>query len=182
MKKGPRKQGAIADSARKFVVSELIKVPLAREKAGRHIDTKQIHPLLEKCAAFAKKHGCYVFAIRTSQGATPVYVGRATKQTLGKEAFSADKLNKANCALQQWKKGTLVLAFVTPEDDRRNVAEKSIKEIEDVLIQYAHERNPNVQNERGIIKYRWFIDGVFNSNPGRPAEKCNRFRAMLGID
>lgn len=166
---------------RRFVVSEMIKLPLNIEKGGRCLNVKGAREILAQHGDFTEAYGCYVFGIRAGRGYKPVYVGKATEKFLGKEALDTDKIRKINQALLKNRKGTLVVAFVVPEKKRGAKPTTLIDEIEYVLIQYAYEKNPQIENKYDIFRCGWCIDGVKNHGPGHPSEDSIEFRRLIGI-
>ncbi len=175
-------------SPRKYIVSELIEVPIVREIAGQYVHSTEARDAVrEQHPDFTDKHGCYVFGIKTKTGVNPVYVGCAGKRPLGFEAFTSHKRATLAEALAYYPNAKLFIAFVVPEDDE-DVSD--IKEMEGVLIRYASEKNPDILNEVKPSAGRnakeggdcsWYIDGVFNGGRGRRSQAGKAFRAMVGI-
>ena len=173
---GPKK-----DCARKFVVSDILDLPLANQPGGRQLDESGARKEFQRNKAFTSQCGCYVYGIRAAKGIKPVYVGKAVDQPLMTEALSSDKIRKINNAILKTRKGTPVVAFVVPDKKPGALPRSQINEIEGVLIQYAYAKNSDIENENGIYEPRWYVDGVINSNPGRRSEKAKAFRSMIGI-
>lgn len=169
------------ENARKFIVSEIIQLPLIQEKCGRHLDETGAKKIFGRHRKFTEAQGCYVFGIRAGKGYKPVYVGKTTLQTLGEEVLSDGTVGKINRALLRNKKGTLVVAFVIPENKPGPNPSKLIDEVESVLIQYAYQKNPEIENENGIYQCAWFIDGVLNCPQGKPRDESRIFRRLVGI-
>lgn len=166
---------------RKFIVSELVELPL-HQGVGRErwLNKKEAKRLFKKHPKYTDAHGCYVFGIRT-KGFKPVYVGKATEQSLGTEALSDHKVLKINSALRKNRWGRLVVAFVIPEKKSGRPPKNLIEEIEHVLIQYAYAKNPQIENVHGISLCGWFIEGVMNRIKGRPSAEAEEFRQLVGI-
>lgn len=167
---------------RKFIVSEMIELPLIQEKGGRRLDTKGARTCFEQHGEYTNAHGCYVFGIRAARGYKPIYVGKAIEQSLGDEALTQDKILKINNALLKNLRGTLVVAFVIPENKPGPCPQKLIEEIEYVLIQYAYQKNRQIENENGIYLCSWCIAGVMNRGQGRPTAESKKFRQLVGIN
>lgn len=171
----------INDNARKFIVSELLELPLIQERAGRRLDAKKAKDIFAKHPKYTKAKGCYVFGLRAARGYKPIYVGKTTDQTLGRESLSDGTVRKINMALLKTRKATLVVAFVIPETQPGACPQKAIGEIESVLIQYAYQKNPQIENENGICRCGWYIDGVLNRGQGKPPAHSREFRRLVGI-
>ncbi|MEL6499728.1 MAG: hypothetical protein AAFZ67_11620 [Planctomycetota bacterium] len=130
-------------------------------------------------AHLRKKQGCYVFAIRAGKGFKPWYVGQASKG-FEQETFTYHKREHYNSALFRGTRGTPVLFFVTPPDNKRKVAQKELTHMEKELIQYALAKNPdlcNVQHTRNVPQ--WSIRGVIRSGQGKPTTAAKQFRLMM---
>ena len=169
------------DGARMFTVSEILDLPVIKQRGGRHLNEIAAKKVFKDNSAFTTSRGCYVYGIRAAKGIKPVYVGKAVEQQLMEEALSADKICKINTAILKTRRGTPVVVFVVPDKKPGTVPTVQIGEIESILIQYAFAKNRNIENEKGVYKPRWFIDGVLNSNPGRRSRKAKAFRSMIGI-
>lgn len=177
MKFTPKKE-----NARKFTVSEIIDVPYDLANGIKRINKKQARKKMKEFREYTDERGCYVFGIRAGKGCTPIYVGKAAKQALRTEVFSADKLEKFNNALFRYRKGTPVVAFVVPEKKRGVPPASLIDEMEGVLIQRAYAKNRKIENENGIYLCGWFIAGAINRGKGKPTEKSKAFCQLVGID
>jgi len=171
----------LKDNARKFIVSETLVLPLIQEKAGRHLDEKKAKALFARHPKFTNAKGCYVFGLRAAKGYKPIYVGKTTGQTLGEEALSDGTVRKINTALLKTRRATLVVAFVVPETRPGSCPQNAIDEIEFLLIQYAYQKNPQIENENGIYRCSWYIDGVLNRGQGKPSAHSREFRRLVGI-
>ncbi len=189
MKKRTIKTGIKPKSPRKYVVSELVPVPVVQEVAGQYIHrTEARDNVCNLHSTFTNRHGCYVFGIKTRKGVVPVYVGCTGKRTLGFEAFTSHKRAALAEALACYPDAKLFVAFVISDGTEK---ESDIKEIESVLIRAARKKNPSIrnetdpsvpQNEKNGIAYDWYIDGVTNGGRGRRSENAQAFRDMLGIE
>lgn len=169
------------EGARKFVVSDILSLPVVRRPGGRHLDEDGARAVFRDNRQYSSKCGCYVYGIRAAKGIKPVYVGKAVEQQLMAEALSPDKICKINKAILKTRRGTPVVAFIVPEKKLGATPTTQISEIEIALLQYAYAKNPDIENENGVYKPRWFIDGVVNSDPGRRSDKAVAFRSMVGI-
>jgi hypothetical protein len=127
----------------------------------------------------ANAHGCYVFAMRAGKGMTPLYVGRASRQSFRHECFASHKLVALIEAFAYFKKGTPVLFLVCTAKGRPNL--RAIQDMEEFLIQNARVRNPNLQNVQLTQEPGWRIAGVFGSQSGKPSRKALLFKKLLGI-
>ena len=188
MKKQTTKTSPKPKSLRKYVVSEPIDVPVERKIAGQYVHRTEARDSVRKQHPdFTEKKGCYVFGIRTQTGVVPVYVGCTGKRTLGFEAFTSHKRAALAEALAYYPDAELVVAFVIPDGKGK---EKDIKEMESILIQSAHEKNPSIlnimnlsapQNKKDGSGHNWYIDGVTNGGRGRRSENAQAFRELVGI-
>jgi len=127
------------------------------------------------------KQGCYVFGLRAAKGFKPWYVGKASKG-FEQETFTSHKLNHYNDALFRGHKGTPVLFFVAPFDNKRKVPTAELNHMEKELIQFAANRNPdlyNVQNTKNVPE--WTIKGVIRSTTGKPNAAERKFKKMMKI-
>ncbi len=128
-----------------------------------------------------KKKGCYIFALRAGRGATPYYVGKASKG-FKQEVMTSHKIVHYNDALHERGGGTPVMYFVCPLGNKNKVATTDLNHMEKDLIQYAHSKNPNltnVQNTKNLPE--WSIRGVIRSSKGKPSAAAAGFRTMMGI-
>lgn len=136
---------------------------------------------LSELDALKLKQGCYVFGLRAARGFKPWYVGKASKG-FKQETFTSHKLNHYNDALFRGNKGTPVLFFVAPFDNKRKVPTTELNHMEMELIQFAVKRNPdlcNVQNTKSVPQ--WTIKGVIRSASGKPNATEKQFKKMLKI-
>jgi hypothetical protein len=126
------------------------------------------------------KQGCYIFALRASQGYAPWYVGKATK-SFRQEAFAIDKLNKYNGVLFDGRKGTPVMFFVAPAKNKNSVPALTCNEIETFLIQAAYAENPEIKNRQKTKIPDWTITGVVRPNRGSVSKTARGFKKMMGL-
>jgi hypothetical protein len=164
-----------------FEVLGPFNVPTEKRRGGRHIPTKcpdfwQAHPQL------AGRRGCYVFAIRAGRGFRPIYVGKAVKQSFGKECFATHKIgDHYNPALLDTLKGTPVLFFVALPTGRGKPNGKRVADLESFLIQLGVARNPDLSNVRGRSEKQWSIRGVVRGARGKPSASAIALKTMLHV-
>jgi hypothetical protein len=164
-----------------FVVSGPHLVPLYKGKSGRTLRSEEAKAFFAKHQSLAAKRGCYVFAMRSGGGITPVYVGKATK-SFAQEIFGAHKLSKCNEALVDYEKGSLVVFMVEAPSGKRAPA-KQIALLEDFLIQTGVAVNENLLNIKGTKQAEWSIRGVIRaSSKGRPSRAVSDFKKAFDID
>ncbi len=127
-----------------------------------------------------KKHGCYVFGIRSAKGIVPYYVGKATK-TFEKETFTSDKLQKYNDALTDFKKGNPVLFFIVQPKGKWSA--KEVSDIEKFLVPIAYLKNPEIKNTYLVAKKTWSIKNIVSSDKShkKPNDSERKFKSMMGI-
>ena len=126
--------------------------------------------------------GCYVFALRSGRGITPLYVGRTTRASFQTECFNHKNLKDLNRALEV-ERGTLLLFLVKYEKSGRGADNLSaIEALETQLIGMALERNPGILNTHGARpKTVPRIHGVLNSARGRPPKPAQEFKRMMAL-
>jgi hypothetical protein len=130
--------------------------------------------------SLAEEKGCYVFAIRSGRGVTPVYVGKATK-SFKQEIFNATNRNKYHDGFKEFAKGTPLIYFVVRPTRRGPTSYKEIEEIENFFIQAGVTKNPKLQNVRGIQQPSWSIKGVIRSGAGKRSEAEVQFISLFDI-
>jgi hypothetical protein len=163
----------------KFRVLGPFKVPLVKNRGGRHIDTASLNEFWEQTDC-RNDRGCYVFGVRSGRGSPPYYVGKATKG-FGQECFSPHKLNKYNQALTKTRRGTAIMYFAWLDQERGKPNSRAISDLEEYLIDTALNRNDALENIQGTQKAELVIVGVLRSGKGKPSQASKRFRAMMGI-
>ena len=130
---------------------------------------------------FADKQGCYIFALRNSNGYTPWYVGK-TRSALSAEIFTTDKLNKYNRVLFNGNRGTPVMFFVTKTDGRKTIPAVMLNQLEKFLIQSAKIKNPALINKAHTKNIdAWSIDGVYRPRQGAKSNIGDVFKKMMGL-
>lgn len=152
--------------------------------------TKQISPEQvaefwqgERVIPFADKQGCYIFALRNNKVCMPWYVGK-TSSALSDEAFAHDKLTRFNTLMFKGKRGTPVVFFVTKAGKKEIISDKTILQLEKLLIHMAKVKNPdllNIANTKNIED--WSIGGVFRSKKkSKNHNALIEFKKMMGLD
>ena len=176
-------------NALKFHVSQMIKVDLVNCPGGRKFSDDAIRDLIKRHKAFTKCYGCYAYSVRAGKGYTPIYVGSATRQSLGVEAFNSANQLKCLQYMADYKKGSLHITFIAPKDKidpdtetRRGCCpEKIIQKLEKVLIAVAFRKNRNLINKQNLGMLPFVINGALNSDAGRPRKEVADFKNMLGL-
>lgn len=163
-----------------FSVHGPFTVPIYRGKVGRIIRAEEGRAFFKTHATWAKRRGCYVFAVRAGRGMTPTYVGKATK-SFAQECFTADKLGKCNQTLVDYARGTLVMFLISAPAGRGRPAEKQIDLLEDFLIQVGVAANDDLLNVQGTKQEQWSLSGLVRSNQGRPSLAAIAFRAAMKL-
>lgn len=145
-------------------------------------DINERHPGLDGAC------GCYVFATRASKGGRPWYVGKAEKQSFGRECFTPDKIVKYNSALRTVKKGTPVMylyARITSGKQRISKPspnqKRDVDYLEKMLIGFALDRNSNLINikETALLK-GMVVPGLINSPRGKLSASAAAAQSVMG--
>jgi hypothetical protein len=125
----------------------------------------------------------YVFCIRAGKGFTPIYVGKAAKQSFEAEAFTAHKLaNHYNPALRKYR-GTPVMFFVAYPKTKGKINEALIDQVETFFIDAAYKKNPELRNVRKKPECKWRIRGVVRAKSGEGKNSAaSEFRQAVGLD
>ena len=120
--------------------------------------------------------------MRAGRGFRPIYVGKAVKQTFGKECFAPHKTGEHyNPALLDTLKGTPVIFFVALPAHRGKPNAKRIADLESFLIQLGVARNPDLSNIRGRTEKQWSIKGVVRGRRGKPSASATALKRMLHV-
>jgi hypothetical protein len=96
-----------------FRVAGPYKIPFDQKAGGRVLHHKTFWKQSEELRDLSIERGCYVLALRASKGATPLYVGKATK-TFKQECFNPSNLHKFYSALAGLSKGHAGSIFRPP--------------------------------------------------------------------
>lgn len=163
-----------------FVVHGPFEITYENCKGGRSLVFDDFWSKSADVNSLAEEKGCYVFAIRSGRGFTPVYVGKATK-SFKQEIFNAANCNKYHDGFKEYAKGMPLIYFVVHPAQRGPTSYKEIREIENFLIQAGVTKNPKLQNLRGTQKPRWSIKGVIRSGPGKRSEVEVQFVSLFDI-
>ena len=151
------------------------------QKKARFIDAQDKKAFIEELEkrGVAEKHGCYIFALRSSGGYIPWYVGQAARP-LAKECMGSHQINKYQTVFANGHKGTPVMFFVCPEGTKKKVSRRIIDEVEDELIMSASKRNPDLLNVQGVKPPDFSIRGILYDGKKLSAEE-KAFKLMMGI-
>lgn len=164
-----------------FEVRGPFEIPFYQAKSGcRIVRAEEGREFFKTHSVWAKRRGCYVFAMRAGRGMTPTYVGKATK-TFAQECFTADKLGKCNQTLADYQRGTLIVFLVAAPSRRGRPAEKQIELLEDFLIQTGVAANDRLLNVRGTKQARWSLRGIIRGGRGKPSRSAQHFKAALKL-
>ena len=167
-----------------LIISDPIEIPFKKQNSGsaKHITSKHGEAFWEKSVTkkFAKKQGCYVFALRAAKGYVPWYIGKSEK-SFEQETFTHHKLAQYNDALFDGRKGTPVLFFVAPDGNKRKVPANVCNQVETFLIQSGYIKNPDLKNKQKTKVPDWTIGGVVRPTRGKPSQLAQTFRNMMGL-
>jgi len=174
----------------RFVVSQAFKID---RKLNNHVDaTRQSKAKFwrmvdEEWDGLKGASGCYVFALKTSGGPIPWYVGRAERQSFEKEIFAVHKLHQYDDVLADFK-GTpyiFLIPRMTPTDRLCKPTKSenaSIRFLETLLIGMAIRRNPRLKNTKDTTFLRTLsVRGLLNSDKGHPGGGAIDLKGTLGI-
>jgi len=137
-----------------FTVHGPCPVPYYAGKAARVITRDDRTEFWKHTRSMLDRRGCYLFAVRTGRGITPLYVGR-TRNTFGNEVFQPEKLAKYQHGLADYRRGFPVLLFIAAEVRRGAPNAALIKELEAFLIQTAVSKNNDLLNVHGTKRADW---------------------------
>lgn len=170
--------------AKDLIVHNHIEIPFRRQQNGngKHISAEHVNEFwkIQSAKKIAAKQGCYIFALRASQGYVPWYVGKATK-SFRQEAFAIFQLNKYNEVLFDGRKGTPVMFFVAPDGSKNAVPPLTCDTIETFLIQAAYAENPEIKNRQKTKIPDWTIAGVVRPRRGPVSKTAASFKKMMGL-
>lgn len=189
MAKKSRRKDIRRKNALEFRVSQGINVGLVKSKCGRRFSEEAVGSILSKCRDYTDCYGCYIYSVRAGKGYTPIYVGSATKRSLGVEAFAGDKRLKCLQHMANYGKGTLHITFVVPKDKvdensctrRGRCPENIIKSLEKVLIAVAYRKNESLINKQNRCLADFYIKGALNSDGGFLSKAVFDFKDMMGM-
>lgn len=163
-----------------FIIDGPYEIPFEQKPGGRVILYNEFWIQTDELQELGGERGCYVFAIRAGKGATPIYVGKATK-SFKQECLNPSNRHKFSNGMADYKKGTPVLYFVRHPKQKGKTNSKQIGEIENFLIQNAAVKNPDLQNLHGTEAPKWTIRGVIRSGKGKPKKAESKFKRLLGL-
>ena len=168
-----------------FQPSEAFQLPL--QKNRRKIDRSTLKEFWqhveEANSVLPNARGCYIFGIR-ARTAMPWYVGETRKNASGLKAESLSDRNVKiyDRILGEHGHGTPVLIFVWLAPGKGAPPVKAIHELEEALIAYAYDRNPELENIRRLPREKsWCIQGVVPPSVGKPSEAARGLRSVLGL-
>ena len=162
-----------------FIVSGPHVVPVYKGKVGRIVRTEEGEEFFANHPSLSARTGCYIFAMRSGGGITPVYVGKATKR-FGQECFTAHKLGKCNEILAEYARGSLVL-FLFESPQGKKAPTYQIDLLENFLIQSALSVNDELLNIKKTKQEKWSIRGVMRSTSGNPSKAAKAAKSMLSL-
>lgn len=165
-----------------FSVHGPFDIPLEPGKTGKMV-AMDICAFWDKIGDLRRRRGVYLFAIRAGKGITPIYVGKAAKQSFEDEVFTAHKRSAHYTpALLDYAKGTAVMYFVAHPQGNGAINQTLIDQIETFLIDIASTKNPTLSNVRKKPKHKWRIKGVVRGKQGETREEAKSFKAAVGIN
>lgn len=164
-----------------FAVAGPYKIPFDWRPGGRLLFPNAFWQQSEELEQLQWERGCYVFAMKAGKGATPLYVGQATR-SFKQECFSPANIRKCLDALATYAKRSPVIYLVRHPPQRGKTNSKQIGEIESFLIQNASIKNPDIQNVHGKEAPKWSIQGVVRGGQGKPSKAATQFRRLIGIN
>lgn len=166
-----------------LVVSGPFEIPFTLSGASiKCIDSPEAKAFWAKAETkpFHSKTGVYVFATRAGKGFRPIYVGKATRG-FKTECFTSHKLHHYAQALCDGAQVRPVMFFIAAQGKINKVAVSAIKEIEELMIQFAVAKNPNLRNKVGTKIADWTIKGVIRGGKGKKTKTASAFITMMGI-
>ena len=173
----------MSSELKEFTVHGPFVVPVEKRKKGRMVSTTDLDAFWTEVGATRDRKGVYVFGIRAGKGVTPVYVGKAAKQSFECEAFTDHKrANHYNPALLDSGKGTPVMFFVAHPKTKGAVNKKLIDQLETFFIDVAYRKNAELSNVRKKPEYKWRVRGVVRAKPGEGKNgAAGAFRKAVGL-
>ena len=154
------------------------------DKKGLREFWREVETENESNRGLATARGCYIFGIRAGKGATPWYVGKATK-TFRQECFTSHKLVHYNDVLLN-RKGTPVLfllARMTPTGKFiKTLKAPEANWVERILIHHCLNANSELCNVSGTaLSSEVVIPGLLNNPRGQPSEASQNLRKLLSL-
>lgn len=169
---------------KEFTVHGPFDIPVEKKKTGRMVATKELGAFWESVGAIRQRRGVYVFGMRAGKGITPIYIGKAAKQSFEWEVFTDHKrANHYNPALLDRQKGTPVMFLLAHPIAKGAINKKLIDQIETFFIDVASMKNPGLSNVRKKPDHKWRVRGVVRAKPGEGRNKATRvFKTAVGLD
>jgi hypothetical protein len=132
--------------------------------------------------------GCYVFAIRFKNAASPWYVGKTERRSFKREAFELHKLGHYRNVLKIRKRGTphlYLIAKLSPTGDHfrkpATKGEKSVKQLEELLIGSCLTKNPDLFNQSMTKFLRHLsVPGYMHDKRGARTLEARNLAKLLG--
>lgn len=173
----------MSSDLKEFTVYGPFVVPVEKKRTGRMLSTSALGAFWDEVGATRTARGVYVFGIRAGKGITPVYVGKAAKQSFEREAFTDHKrANHYNPALLNSGRGTPVMFFVAHPNTTGAVNKKLIDQMETFFIDVAYKKNEELSNVRKKPQYKWRVRGVVRAKPGEGKNgAAGAFRKAVGL-
>lgn len=166
---------------KEFVVFGPFSVPLEPNKNAKMV-ARDLSAFWKTAGACRDRRGVYVFAMRAGRGFTPIYVGKAAKQSYENEAFSDHKLaNHYNPALLEYERGSPVMFFIAHPKTKGAVNKSLIDKVETFLIDIASRKNPELSNIRKKQDHEWRIRGVVRGRKGEGTKSSGLFALAVGL-
>lgn len=172
----------MSTALKEFTVHGPFKVPLEPNKNGKMV-AMDLTSFWSSVGDFRSRKGVYVFGIRAGKGITPIYVGKAAKQSFEREAFELHKrADHYNPALLDYKKGNPVMFFMAHPVTKGAVNKKLIDQLETFFIDVAYKKNAELSNVRKKPEYKWRVRGVVRAKPGEGKNgAAGAFRKAVGL-
>lgn len=166
-----------------FTVHGPFQVPYEKRPAGRVFNNDVLKNFwgTSETRSLKDQVGVYVFAIKPPKSATyvPFYVGQTTN-AFGREVFTDHKIIKYHNAIANYKRGAPYLFLLVHPAHKTN--KKQITAIEDHLILVGYSVNPKIENDKGVPKPEWAIQGVLGTETRGASKAAVSFRQMFAIE
>ncbi len=163
-----------------FNVAGPYDIPTYRGQRSRIIRAIERKQFFEENPEISERCGCYIFAIRSGNGFTPWYVGKATKR-FAQESFGHHKLTHYNHCLADVVSGTPVMFFVVDSRSGNGTNVQHVDEVEKFLIESALRVNPDLLNIKKTKGSQWRIEGIVRGKPGGVSLAAKTVKRMLKL-
>ena len=171
----------MSNNLKVFSVFGPFKVPIEPDKRAKMV-ARDLADFWTSVGETRGRKGVYVFGMRAGKGITPIYVGKAVKQTFEVEAFTSHKrANHYNPALLNYAKCSPVMFFVVHPKTGGKTNAKLIDAIESFFIDVASNKNPNLSNERKKPDHKWRVRGVVRGMAGEVSATTSSFKKAVGL-